>query len=123
MKERKVKYSFAEWCKDNNHQGWLDRWDYELNGVDPEDMAAGSNKKYYFKCPRGLHSSEGTTLNNMTHRFATLKCKRCSSIGQWIVDNLCNGNERLLGKYWSDLNTISPYNTERYSRKQCFLSV
>ena len=52
MKTVKVKYSFAEWCKDNNHQDWLDRWDYELNEVGPENVASGSNKKYYFKCPR-----------------------------------------------------------------------
>lgn len=119
MKTIKVKYSFAEWCNDNNHQDWLDRWDYELNKVGPEDVAAGSNKKYYFKCPRGIHPSDGTVLHNITYRFASLKCRRCGSIGQWIVDNLCNGNEQLLGKYWSDLNTVSPYDTERYSRKQC----
>lgn len=120
MKERKVKYSFAEWCKDNNHQDWLDRWDYELNGIGPEYVAAGSNKKYYFKCPRLLHPSENVALNNITYRFASLRCDQCHSIGQWIVDNLCDGNSQLLNKYWSDLNTISPYAIERYSRKQCY---
>lgn len=120
MKERKVKYSFAEWCRDNDHQDWLDRWDYELNKIRPEDVASGSNKKYYFKCPRGLHPSENVALNNITYRFASLKCNRCGSIGQWIIDNLCGGDQQLLNKYWSDLNTISPYDIERYSRKQCF---
>ena len=120
MKTTKVKYSFAEWCRDNNHQDWLDRWDYELNRVKPDDVAAGSNKKYYFKCPRDLHPSESVLLNNITYRFASLKCNRCGSIGQWIIDNLCDGNQQLLNKYWSDLNKISPYDIGRYSRKQCF---
>lgn len=50
MKERKVKYSFAEWCRDNNHQEWLDLWDYELNGVGPDDVTYGMRKKCHFKC-------------------------------------------------------------------------
>ena len=50
MKERKVKYSFAEWCRDNNHQDLLNKWDYELNNVSPDDVAFQSNKYYYFKC-------------------------------------------------------------------------
>lgn len=120
MKNTKVKYSFAEWCRDNNHQDWLDRWDYELNDVGPEDVSSGSNKKYYFKCPRAIHSSKSVILRNITYRFAFLKCNQCSSIGQWIVDNLCDGDPKLLSKYWSDLNTVSPYSIERYSQKQCF---
>lgn len=120
MKERKIKYSFTEWCRDNNHQDWLDRWDDELNEIGPASIAAGTNKKYYFKCPRAIHPSESVAINNITYRFAFLKCNRCNSIGQWIVDNLCNGDEQLLNRYWSDLNTISPYDIERYSRKQCF---
>ena len=66
MKKTKVKYSFAEWCMDNNHQDWLDLWDYELNGVGPEEVAYRSGKKYWFKCPRGLHDGIYRCIANLT---------------------------------------------------------
>lgn len=50
MNQRKVKYSFAQWCFDNNHQEWLELWDYELNGMSPENVTYGMRKKCYFKC-------------------------------------------------------------------------
>ena len=58
VKNTKVKYSFAEWCKDNGHEDWLSLWDYELNDVKPDEVAYKSGKKYWFKCPRGIHESE-----------------------------------------------------------------
>lgn len=118
MKNTKIKYSFAEWCKDNNHQDWLDRWDYELNGIGPEYVAFKSNKYFWFKCPRGIHESRKVKLNNVARGIYSLKCTACNSIGQWIVDNLCDGDERLLLKHWSDANTVSAYDVERYSNKQ-----
>jgi hypothetical protein len=58
MGSNKVKYSFAQWCLDNNHEDWLDLWDYELNSISPYETAYRSGKKYYSKCKRGIHSSE-----------------------------------------------------------------
>lgn len=51
----KVKYSFAQWCRDNGHEDWLDLWDYELNDCSPENVAYKSNKKYWFKCINKTH--------------------------------------------------------------------
>jgi hypothetical protein len=48
MGNTKVKYSFAEWCRDNDREDYLELWDYELNEVVPKDVAFKSGKKYYY---------------------------------------------------------------------------
>lgn len=80
-------YSFKQWCEDNDHQDWLELWDYEKNGKSPNEVAARSNKKYWFLCARGLHESEAKDARNMftgrTHPF----CYKCNSLGQWMLDH------------------------------------
>jgi len=58
MVMRKIKYSFKQWCDDNNRQDLLDRWDYDATGFSPEDITFASAKPVYFKCPIGKHKSE-----------------------------------------------------------------
>jgi hypothetical protein len=107
MKETKVKYSFAEWCKDNNHQDWLDRWDYELNEIGPDDVAYRSGKKYWFKCSRGLHDGTYRCIANLTvNKNSVLICKKCNSFGQYLLDTF---GEFGICQYWSDRNTIDPF--------------
>ena len=53
-----LKYSFKQWCDDNNRQDLLDRWDYDATGFSPEDITFASAKPVYFKCPIGKHKSE-----------------------------------------------------------------
>lgn len=51
-------------------------WDYELNsGIDPMSVADQSNKKYYWKCPKG-HPSY---LMPMNKRFIGHGCPVCSN--------------------------------------------
>lgn len=78
MKNIKVKYSFAEWCKDNGHEDWLSLWDYELNDVSPDEVAFRSTRKYWFKCFQGLHDSELKILSNLTSEKTHLFCKKCN---------------------------------------------
>jgi len=112
MKERNNKgqftmtCSFSDWCLMNDHQDWLDLWDYKLNGCGPEDVAYRSGKKWYFKCPRGLHESEPKTLCSLTGGQSRLFCRRCGSFGQWLIDNI---GDDAIEKYWSDKNTINPF--------------
>ena len=75
MKNTKVKYSFAEWCMDNNHQDWLDGWDDELNKIDPADVAFQSNQYYYFKCPDCGHVKHIQVYNVVNYGF---RCNVCS---------------------------------------------
>lgn len=96
--ECKYCLSFEYWCTTNDRQDLLDRWDYELNRIAPEEVARTSPKIYYFKCPRGLHSSTGYKLNNLTkYSCSEAKCFTCNSFAQWGIDNIDND---FLNKYW-----------------------
>jgi hypothetical protein len=100
--------SFEQWCIENNYKDILDRWDYELNDCKPNEIAYSVNKKkYYFKCPRGLHKSELKNLNNFTNKLHGMDCKACNSFAQWGIDNL---DEDFLVKYWDyEKNTVDPW--------------
>ena len=91
--------SFEQWCIDNNRQDVLNRWDYELNNCKPDEVSYGSSRrKYYFKCPRGLHDSELKLIKSFTMRQKrSINCKQCNSFAQWGIDNL---GEDFLDKYW-----------------------
>lgn len=106
MKNTEIKYSFAQWCKDNDHQDWLDRWDYELNVISPDEVAYKSGNKYWFKCPREIHESELKKICNLTEKQCLLFCTKCRSFGQWLIDNM---GYDAIEKYWSDKNIIDPF--------------
>jgi len=101
-------YTFEQWCINNNHQDMLDRWDYELNTYKPSGITFASNKKYYFKCSRGLHKSELKSIVNFTNgQDGSIKCNQCNSFAQWGIDNICSN---FLEKYWDyEKNTIDPW--------------
>ena len=114
---KKIKYSFKDWCLDNNHQDWLDLWDYDLNDCKPEDIAYQSAKKIYFKCSKGLHPSESKKPNNIVNT-KKLRCNRCNSFGQWLLDNL---GDNAIKDYWSEKNTIDPFSIDYGSNKKIFV--
>lgn len=101
--------SFEQWCIENDELELLDRWDYELNDLKPNEITAGTNHKYYFKCPckNPLHKSELKNICNYTtgHK-GVMDCIACKSIGQFIIDEY--GFENLY-KYWSKNNIKSPF--------------
>ena len=74
--------SFEQWCIDNNRQDVLDRWDYELNDCKPSEISFGSSsKKYYFKCPKGIHKSELKNISSFTSgKQNNLNCNQCNMI-------------------------------------------
>lgn len=100
--------SFKQWCIDNNRQDILDLWDYDLNKLKPNEICYSSTKKYYFKCSRKLHSSELKSICNLTNKNKNhhLFCNACNSFAQWGIDNL---DDDFLEKYWSDKNTLNPW--------------
>ena len=115
MGKTKVKYSFAEWCRDNGHEDWLDRWDYELNGVGPEDVAYRTGNKYYFRCAREIHDSEKYQISVLTRGDSHVCCKKCNSIGQFLIDTY---GENAIVNMWSDKNDLDPFCIHRCSHKQ-----
>ena len=82
----KIKKSFYEWCVENNHEDYLELWDYELIDCSPKDVSWCSGKKYWFKCPKGIHKSEQKYMPNLTTNKVGLICKQCNSFGQWWID-------------------------------------
>jgi len=109
--------SFEIWCINNNRQDVLDRWDYELNDCIPNEITYGTTKKYYFKCPKGIHNSELKLISSFTSNHdGVMDCKQCNSFAQWGIDNL---GEDFLEKYWdyeknNKLN-IDPWNISKCS--------
>lgn len=116
----KVKYSFAQWCRDNKHEDWLDLWDCELNNCSPEDISYGSKKKYWFKCKRKIHNSEQKSICVLTdkRRVDVLFCNKCRSFGQYLLDEFGKNGIDL---YWSDKNNIDPFAISKYYKNKIFI--
>ena len=117
--EFKCKYcnSFEQFCIDNGKEYWLDLWDYELNNCSPKDIPYGTQKKYYFKCPRGLHDSEEKRIADLTSGNTNLKCKYCNSFEQWCIDN---EKEDWLALWDYELNNCTPKDVDYGSRNECW---
>jgi hypothetical protein len=83
--------SFYNWCIENDYIEIINRWDYDKNIISPKEISYRSNKKFYFKCPRELHESNLFMLSNITKQNrktrVVLRCDKCESIGQYLVDN------------------------------------
>lgn len=105
----KIKYSFENWCKDNNRQNLLDLWDYELNNKTPNEINFGTEDAYWFKCPRGLHKSLYRRIDSV-RKSAEIFCPECNTFGCWLIDNL---GDDAVEKYWSDKNNCSPFEIPR----------
>ena len=99
--------SFKQWCIDNNRQDLLDRWDYELNCLKPDEISYGSQIKIWFKCPKNLHSSELKDIHSFVGgQIGSLDCNKCNSFAQWGIDNL---GDNFLEKCWNKDNIIDPW--------------
>ena len=120
MRQTKLKNgkSFEQWCKENDRQDVLDRWDYELNNCNPNEIGYASNGKYWFKCDKHKeHKSELKNISGFTsHKeLGAMDCYQCKSIGQFIIDNY---NEDFLNSVWSTKNKNSPFNYGKSSSQK-----
>lgn len=115
---KKPKYSFEQWCLDNNRNDLLNRWDYNLNNFLPSDVAAKTEKEIWIKCPNGVHESELKRVDALAYGKAkNLHCVKCESFAQNIIDVYV---EEYLGLIWSSKNEISPW---EISSKNCSRNV
>jgi hypothetical protein len=111
--------SFEQWCTENNRQDILDRWDYELNDYKPSEITYSANKKYWFKCPKGIHNSELKNINSFTYRKnGNINCNQCNSFAQWGIDNF---GDDFLKEYWSNKNTLNPWDISHSCNKKVFI--
>lgn len=114
---RKIEKSFYDWCIENKRRDILYLWDYELNQCSPKEVGYKTDKKYYFKCPRGIHNSELKILGNIT--INSLKCNKCNSFGQWLIDTF---GEDALEKYWDyRMNKVNPLRIAKCSNKKVWI--
>jgi len=94
----KNKKSFEQYCTEINRIDLLDRWDYELNILKPNEITYGSEQYFYFKCPKELHKSELKKIKNFTRKQDTImECNQCNSFAQFGIDNI---DKDFLEKYW-----------------------
>ena len=115
--------TFEQWCLDNSRHDILARWDYDLNNKTPNEMSYSVNKKYYFKCPKGIHVSELKNINSFTSgQEGSIKCKQCNSFAQWGIDNI---DKDFLNLYWNyDKNNrleLNPWEITHSSKKKMFI--
>lgn len=102
--------SFGSWCMKND-PSILRLWDYELNCCSPFEILKMSNKKFYFKCPRGIHQSSLRAIDKIVTRGYVTPCTYCNSLGQWILDIYGPFG---LDMFWDyDNNTKSPFDVPR----------
>lgn len=118
--KREIEYSFEKWCLDNNRQDILDRWDYLLNENIPSGISYKSNKKYWFKCPRGIHESRLSDIQYISSgRSKEIYCTKCRSFAQHIIDNF---SEEYFDEIWHDNNIINPWHiTYKSTKKATFV--
>ena len=117
---RKPKYSFKQWCLDNDRQDLLDRWDYERNDFGPSDVAYKSEKEIWFKCPDDKHDSELQRIDNLANgRNKTLYCRKCRSFAQHFIDKY---GEALLCQVWSEMNDVSPWEITYSCKKDLYFN-
>ena len=109
--------SFYQWCIENTRQDLLERWDYELNKFSPKQISYGSKKRFYFKCPRGIHKSETFGILAITTNSTPCNCSECSSFGQWCIDN---DRYDLLNRWDYELNLVSPFNAYKSAHKKYY---
>ena len=74
---KKQKYTFYQWCIDNNRYDLLDRWDYDMTGFGPNDITYASAKPVYFKCPNNIHKSSKRLVYVITNKNADQRNFRC----------------------------------------------
>lgn len=117
---RKIKTTIKQWCIDNNRQDILERWDYKLNDVSPDNVAAYSKTKRYLKCPKGIHVSELYDMDYLCrHPEYKAGCRSCNSFAQYIIDQ---HGEEYLNKIWSEKNEKSPWDYTHASQQKVWFN-
>lgn len=108
------KITFGQWCEENNHRDFLDRWDYEKNNKTPYEVSITDKQMYYFKCPRNLHESELSHINKFhTGKCKNIHCKKCESFAQVMIDKI---GEEEFWNIWDPENTINPWDYSSHSK-------
>jgi len=77
--------SFKQWCYNNlsmsNADILMEKWDYELNKCNPDEVCYKSSKRWWFKClEHREHKSEQKYIANYVKNSSNIECKQCNVI-------------------------------------------
>lgn len=113
--------SFYDWCLDNNRQDLLNRWNYELNMCNPQNVTYASSNKFYFNCDKHInHKPTLVRLASITSTGQNIRCTECCSFAQWVIDNY---NQEYLNKIWNiELNSMSPWEVSAKAHYDIYLN-
>ena len=80
---------FKEWGVKNNRTDLLDRWDYEKNNRNIDDVCLYSRGKFWFRCENhDVHGSHQYCLASLAHnKESQFKCPICNSLKKNYVES------------------------------------
>lgn len=114
--------SFAQWGINNLGDDFLEKyWDYDKNkNINPWKISCKNNKHIWIKCIN-VYYHESYECRPVTFVNGN-RCPYCShktglthpkdSFAQWCIDNI---NKDFMTKYWSDKNTLNPFELNKGS--------
>jgi hypothetical protein len=119
-KIKRRRKSFQEWCIENNHQDFLDRWSV-LNDTTPDKIAFRSHKYVYFNCDKNENHKPKLMILGNAVQHNTIICDECNehiSFYEWCLQN----NENLLKRWNYELNQCSPKDIAFKSSKEYYFN-
>lgn len=124
---RKFTISFAEYHIKNTDPNFIEKYWSDKNTVNPFEIGFKSEEKIWILCQeKDYHNDEGgyeTTPDNFTRGrrcsyCAGKKLHRKDSFAQLGIDKY---GDDFLDKYWSDKNTLDPWNIKRGSSEYIYI--
>lgn len=97
--------SFYDWCINNNHQDYIDAWDYERNTDNIKTISWSSGKKQWFNVGNYSYQYDTAHITGDTPNCDPIS-RYYHSFGYWLISTY---GDDAINKYWSDKNTTSPY--------------
>ena len=105
---------FYDWCIEEDRYDLLERWDYEKNNKNPNEVGFSSSYKAYFKCENGMHESEKHCLNSKDKIHL---CRKCQSFENWCI---LNNHKEYLDNWNYKLNKCKPIDVSAKSNKKYY---
>ena len=103
-------------CLKTTHPQLVSEWNYQLNKITPYDITSGSNKKVWWKCPKGDDHVWKTAIVNRENGQG---CPYCA--GKKVSKTNCLGMlNPLLSKQWHPTknNSLTPFQVTLNSGKK-----
>ena len=91
-------------------------WNYELNEIGPDEVFPGSNKKYWWKCDKGVDHVWDVSPNKRC--LVGRKCPVCSNQKVVLSNCLATTHPHLAREWHPTLNDKTPYEVVAGSNKK-----